>query len=180
MPNFIVKMVFIRTKKIKNGEYAYIVENSWKKREGKVKQKTKKYLGKVYRFDRVNMMDFAEFYKIDDIFDYVKNADTEKILNDLIKLELFNYGFKESNKSIWEMKGCYFDPKNNRIFNEKKKPIAIAMNEGFLTSHAIRKILNFRAEVEEEGYDLAKMFVEAGISIPKEVFVGFFKKKING
>ncbi|GAF71398.1 unnamed protein product, partial [marine sediment metagenome] len=40
-------MSFIRTKKIKGTEYAYIVENKWRKRrKNKVKQIMSKYLGR--------------------------------------------------------------------------------------------------------------------------------------
>lgn len=169
-------MAFIRTKKIKGAEYAYIVENIWKKRGRKVKQKTKKYLGKVYRVDRVNLMDFNEFHNIEDINDYIDRATTEKILIDLIKLELFNYGFKETKEEIWQREDCFFDLKNKKTYNNKKKPIAVALNDGFLTDYAVKKLLNFSAGSEEEGYDLAKMFVEAGIAVPKDIFVGFFSK----
>ena len=37
--------MFVRAKTIKNKKYGYLVENIWK--NGKVKQKTKKYLGKI-------------------------------------------------------------------------------------------------------------------------------------
>ena len=33
---------------------------------------------------------------------------------------------------------------------------------------------------EEDGYLLAKLFVEAGLNIPKEVFVGYFRKIMKG
>ena len=90
-------MTFVRTKKIKGNEYAYIVENKWKKRGNKVKQKTKKYLGRVYRFDRVNVMDFYEHYDISDVDEYLKQNSKDKIILDLIKLGLFNYGFEEKD-----------------------------------------------------------------------------------
>ncbi len=76
-----------------------------------------------------------------------------------------------------QKQGCYFDLKENRVRTQKSKKISIAMNEGFLTNYAIKKILRFEAfDEEEDGYLLAKLFVEAGLNIPKEVFVGFFKK----
>ena len=112
-------MAFIRTKKIKGAEYAYIVENQWKRKGKKVKQKSKKYLGRVYRFDRANLMDFAAFYNIDDINDYVDRATVEKILVDLIKLELFNYGFKEAKEGIWQRECCFFDLKKKKFITTK-------------------------------------------------------------
>ena len=68
-------MAFIRTKKIKGYEYAYIVENTWKKRGCKVKQKTKKYLGRVYRHDKINTKDFFEFYNIENIKEYLRSEE---------------------------------------------------------------------------------------------------------
>ena len=173
-------MSFIRTKKIKGTEYAYIVENKWRKRrKNKVKQIMSKYLGRVFRFDRVSVLDFFEFYKIEDINKYLDEKTKYDILYDLIKLELGNHGFEEE-EGLLQKQGCYFDLKENRVRTQKSKKIAIAMNEGFLTNYAIKKILRFEAfDDEEDGYLLAKLFVEAGLNIPKEVFVGFFKNSIT-
>ncbi len=170
-------MSFIRTKKIKGTEYAYIVENKWRKRrKNKVKQIMSKYLGRVYRFNRVSVLDFFEFYKIEDISKYLDEKTKYNILYDLIKLALFNHGFEEKD-GLLVKEGCYFDLKENRVRSERSKKIAVAMNEGYLTNYAIKKILRFEAfDDEEDGYLLAKLFVEAGLNIPKEVFVGFFKK----
>lgn len=168
-------MTFIRTKKIKGKEYAYIVENQYRKRGNPVKQKTKKYLGRVYRFDRVNMMDFYEHYDVDDVNVYVSERSKEEIIIDLVKLELYNHGFEEE-QGLWEKDGCYFDEKKMKIHNTKGNDVALAFNEGFLTSYAIKKILNFKADSEEDGFEIAKRFVEAGFAVPKEVFVGFFSK----
>jgi len=170
-------MSFIRTKKIKDIEYAYIVENKWRKRrKNKVKQIMSKYLGRVYRFDRESIIDFFEFYKIEDINKYLTSKSKYDILYDLIKLELANHGFKEKYGNLVKEE-CYFDLKENRVRTSRSKKVAIAMNEGFLTNYAIKKILRFEAfDEEEDGYLLAKLFVEAGLNTPKEVFIGFFKK----
>jgi len=175
-------MAFIRVKtsKRKNGtvvEYAYIVENR-RVRKKKIKQKSKKYLGRVYRFDRSGVMDFYEFHDIDNVETYLNERTKEEILLDLIRLELSNHGF-EKEKWIWAKEGCYFDEKGMKMHNEKGNNIAVAFNEGFLTTYAVRKLLGFVAYDEEEGYDFAKMFIEAGIAIPKDVFVGFFRKSMH-
>lgn len=173
-------MSFIRTKKIKGKEYAYIVENKWRKRrKNKVKQIMSKYLGRVYRFDRAGVVDFFEFYKIEDVNNYIDSKSKYDILYDLIRLELANHGFeKDSEKLVKEE--CYFDLKEKRVRTARSKKVAIAMNEGFLTNYAIKKILRFEAfDEEEDGYLLAKMFVEAGINIPKEIFIGYFRKVLQ-
>ncbi|MBW2982182.1 hypothetical protein KY343_04855 [Candidatus Woesearchaeota archaeon] len=170
-------MSFIRTKKIKGAEYAYIVENKWRKRrKNKVKQVMSKYLGRVYRFDRISVLDFFEFYNIEDINKYLDEKTKYDILVDLIKLELHNHGFEEKDKKLTKEE-CFFNLDEKRIQSKRTKKIAIAMNEGFLTNYAIKKILKFEAfDEEEDGYLLAKLFVESGLNIPKEIFVGFFKK----
>ncbi len=169
-------MAFIRTKKIKGAEYAYIVENKWKRK--KTKQKSKKYLGRVYRFDRVGVMDFYEYYDISDVEKYLKDRSKEEIVDDLLKLEMFNFGFKDES-GVWSRDGCFLDLKKKKVYNEKGNNVALALNEGFLTTYALRKLLYFKADVEEEGYDFAKMFIEAGIAIPKDVFVGVFSKAMT-
>ena len=172
-------MAFIRTKRIKKKsgaiyEYLYIVENK-RSRGKRMKQKMKKYLGRVYRHSRDNVMDFYEFYEIEDVNRYIDENSKDDIIWDLIKLELFNHGFEEE-KDVFSKDGCFVNLKDRKVYNERGNSVAFAFNEGFLTTHAIRKILNFRAEDEEDGYDFAKMFVEAGISIPQDVFVGVFRK----
>ena len=167
-------MAFIRTKKIKGAEYAYIVENKWKKRGKKVKQKTKKYLGRVYRFDKKDI-GFFEFHSVSDELKYIKDKTREDIIIDLVKWELVKHGFKQ-DKGVLVNGDCIFRLNDKKIMNSKGNKIALGFNQGYLSSYAITNLLHFQAEVEEEGYDLAKLFVEAGIDIPKQVFVGVFSK----
>ncbi len=166
-------MAFIRTKKIKNKEYAYIVENRWARK--RTKQKSKKYLGRVYRFDREGVMDFYEHYGISEVDKYVSKKRKNEIIADLVKLELFNYGFVEENGK-WIKESCVVDLKEKKIHNSKGNNIALAFNDGYLTTYALRKLHNFKPDVEEDGIEMAKMFIEAGIVIPKDVFVGVFRK----
>jgi hypothetical protein len=172
-------LTFIRVKraKRKNGkicEYAYISENR-RYRKKKVKQKTKKYLGRVYRLDRSNVMDFFEFYNIDDINYYINNRTKEQLLLDLIRLELYNYGFEDKGKE-WQKEDIIFNLKDKKVYNKKNKSVALAFNDGFLNDFTIKRILDFKTESEEDGYILAKLFIEAGIAVPKEIFIGFYRK----
>ena len=163
-------MGFIRTKKVKDNEYAYIAENK-RYRKKKVKQKSKKYLGRVYRFDRVNVMDFYEYYDISDVESYLEENSKEKIVSDLVKLELFNYGFEEKDGK-WVKDNCVFDGK--RFFSGRGK-VALAFNEGFLSDFTLKRVLNFKADTEEDGAVFAKYFVEAGLAVPQDIFVGVFR-----
>ena len=83
-------MVFFRIKKIKGKEYAYIVENEWKRKSSR--QKVKGYIGKVYRFNLLHDFDFLEYSKIGNTRDYVENNDKKRIISDLIEWELFKFG----------------------------------------------------------------------------------------
>lgn len=168
-------MSFIRTKKIKGIEYAYIVENSWK--QSKVKQKSKKYLGKVYRFSKINETDFFEFLKMNDKENYFNIRTKQEILNDLVRWELTCRGFAEKDKML-TYPDVIIELAKNKILNSKGKNAALAMNEGYLTEYALKSLLKFKCVCEEDGYTLAKMFVEAGLAVPKEVFVGFYSKAI--
>ena len=68
-------------------------------------------------------------------------------------------------------------------FDKKKvlkgnKEVSLAINEGFLNSYTLARLLKFKFghDTEKAGLDFAKCFVEAGIEVPKEVFVGIFEK----
>lgn len=170
-------MSFIRTKKIKGNEYAYIVENRWRRK--KTKQKSKKYLGRVYRYDKEKEKDFYEYHEIEDIEKYISEKDKHELISDVIRLELYNHGFVPDEEKVFVKKCCFVDVDKKKVFNKRGNNISLAFNEGFLTTYSMRKIFKFKAEDEDDGYEFAKLFVEAGLSVPKEVFVGIFRKMIG-
>ena len=162
-------MSFIRIKNINGKEYAYLVENKWYKRGFKSKgkgsrQKVSKYLGKVYSFDKTNDIDFFKFNKIDDTEQYLININQDNVIKDLVIWELFRHNIDINEFSI---------NFNNKKIKKNKKNITIKLNEGFLNSHTLRRLFNLKSN---DSYYLAKCFVEAGIEIPKEVFVGLFSE----
>ena len=60
-------MAFLRIKKVKGNEYAYLVENKWKSGS---RQKVKGYIGRVHRFDKKEDKDFLGFKGINNIDEY--------------------------------------------------------------------------------------------------------------
>lgn len=62
-----------------------------------------------------------------------------------------------------------------------KDKIVLEINDGFLCSETISRLIHgyFEGSSKEVGYKLAKAFVEAGLKVPKEVFVEFFKKVLE-
>ncbi len=164
-------MAFIRTKKIDGKEYAYLVENKWYKRKHKGKnkgprQRVNKYLGRVYSFNKTENMDFFAFKKIDNLELYLKNNSNNKnnVFRDLIEWELFRHNINKEEFAI--------DFSNRKIIKiNNNREVSLRMNEGFLNSFTLARLFNLKFG---DSYYLAKCFVEAGIEVPQEVFVGVF------
>lgn len=181
--------MFIRVKKIRKKDklyqYAYIVENRWRKRlkRGKKgsRQKVKSYLGRVYFPDKKDNKDFFEYYNIKDIDEYVKN-NKSRIINELIRLELINHGFKEKDE-ILSFNNISFDIRNNEVYstderNIKNKKIVLKLNDGFLCNETINNLVKRRFG-DDAGYKFARAFVDAGINIPKELFVKLYESLVK-
>ena len=166
--------MFLRIKKINNAKYAYLVDNKWYKRSVKGKgrgprQRVRKYLGKVFSFSKISNNDFFIFKNINNIGGYIKNNEKNSIIKDLVEWEVFRHSINRDEFSI--------DLNNKKILKNEKE-VSLAMNEGFLNSYTLARLLNFKfgIDAEKEGLDFAKAFVEAGIEVPKEIFVGIFGK----
>ena len=163
-------MTFIRIKKIKRKEYAYIVESEWKRKSSR--QKVKGYLGRVYRFELNNPIDFLQFVKAENAEKYVNENDANKIIKDLIEWEVFKFGVDRQKFSV--------DLTSKKIQIRNKNTVLL-INDGFMCNLTLKKLLELESENNEEngGYRLAKSFVEAGIKVPQEIFVGLFEKLYN-
>jgi len=151
------------------GRYAYLVENKWYKRRKGARQKVKAFLGRVYQPSLANDVGFFEHFKIQDIDNYVKEKNVNDIKKDLIAWEFFKHNIKE---------GEFFIGFSEKIIRKYNNKAVIKMNEGYLCDYTLRKLINFRFKAEEEhaGMALAKVFVDAGLQIPQELFVRLFEK----
>lgn len=175
VPNY---LMFIRVKNIKNKKgrvypYAYLVDNRWYKRGTRQKgqgsrQIVKKYLGRVYSHSKTNDIGFYEHYKIENIEGYNGNH-KEKILKDLVDWELFRHNI--------DVKEYNIDHRNKKVVKSDKE-ISLKLNEGLLCSYTLGRLHGFRftGDERQDGLRFAKAFVEAGLEIPKEVFIGLFSK----
>ncbi len=83
--------MFVRIKKIKNQEYAYLVKNEWTSKGAR--QRVKKYLGKTIRPQRIK----TNSYLVDEKKKY------SIIIKDLIKHELENHKATEKGKFVIAM-----------------------------------------------------------------------------
>ena len=173
--------MFIRIKKIKGKDYAYLVSNVWRKRKKASRQKVAKYLGKVLKLERINNKTLHEFLKIKDLEKYIK-SNSKKITLDLIRLELHNHNFKEIKKDIWELNDILVDLKNKKVLHNKKQ-VCLELNNNFLCSYTLRKLIDFKPKQGltklQIGKQLANYFEAAGILVPKEIFVVIAKKELD-
>ena len=156
--------MFVRLKKIKGNFYAYHVEN--KRINGKVKQTSKKYLGKAIIPKKHRSQDFNDFIKKD--YKEYSKKDYKKIIFDLIKFELDNYNLVKIDVNL-----------EKPIIEKDNMPVVIKLNDGFLYSQTIKNLLDFKPANDDNylvGKEFAELFVKAGINIPKELFVELFEK----
>ena len=183
--------MFLRTKEVKGNSYLYAVENTWKKKKG-VRQKVKKYLGRIHKFrESKKNVAFDEFLNIHYNFkfdDYLENNESEKIISDLIKWELYKKGFSLEEEGIMKRKKLIVNVNNKRdVLCYNGKPFSIKSGEGFLNNFSINTIMKYKINVGKEwdgdidkrkvGMKLARMFIDGGINVPKEVFISLFEKK---
>ena len=70
-------MAFVRVKKISGSEYAYLVENTWTERG--TRQRVGKYLGRIYKPDKVKSEGLANFLKISDLGKHIRDNNFGKI-----------------------------------------------------------------------------------------------------
>ncbi len=161
-------MAFIRVKKIRKSgkvyEYAYLVENRWKKRKRASRQKVTMYLGKVIRLEKVKEEEIV----------MPESLAKEEMIKSLARHELLLRGFQE-NRGLLEREGMVFN-QTKLNFNQRA---VIEMNEGFLSEFTLKRVLAFRRKHEddrEDGIKLAQLFLEAGLKIPKDAFVRYFEK----
>lgn len=171
--------MFIRIKKIKNQNYAYLVNNKWSKKKQRSKQQVVMYLGRVFKIPKIENNRLMDYFKINDLSDYVKKTELKKIILDLIILELVNHGFKQEG-------GCYvkedlvFNASNLTVSCQKNKSVVLEINEGFLSKHTISNLLNqstLKSKFGEElMFQFANLFVSAGLAVDKELFILVFQK----
>lgn len=161
-------MAFIRLKGriVKDNKifYAYLVKNKWNKKLNSPRQSVSKYLGRVYPLTEPKELNFSEYIDMD-LTEYAAKNSKSKIIDDLVRWELKKHSadFILSNKKIL---------KDN-------KDVVLKINEGYMCGYTIRRLHNFSTKREDPHYigvELAERFTEAGIRIPRELFVLVFEK----
>ena len=162
--------MFIRIKKHKTIRYAYLVRNKRYKVKPYHRQKVIKYLGKVITLEK-------QFKAIIDI----TNLPFKESIINLLKIELINRNFKESN-NVFTKEDIKIDLEN-RTLTKNNKLVSIELNEGFLNNHTLTELLNFRFNVKYsplmQGHNLANLLISSGIKLSPSKFLKLFRKIHN-
>jgi hypothetical protein len=162
-------MGFVRTKKIKNNEYCYLVENSWTAKGSR--QKVAAYLGKCIRSEKEFQEEIPE----------LSNLNYKESILALLKWQLTEHGFNEGVNNLLLKEQVLADLEKVR-FRYREQPCVLALNEGFVCEETVKQALEFipSGQTEEQiGAELAGVLLEAGLSLPSEVFVQVFEKIHN-
>ncbi len=154
--------MFIRLKKIKGKDYAYMVHNSWT--EKGARQKVTGYLGKVHKPERARQKTLKEFLALESVEDYFSSKEYKEIVSGLIKLELHNHNLEDS-----------FFMNGTELKTISGKDAVVQLNQGFLCNETIKKLLEYNPE-QDDGYTLANLLTYAGLSLEKEHFILLFEK----
>ena len=160
--------MYIRIKKVKGYEYAYLVANKWRKKGDRkgARQKVRKYLGRVLDYKAESDIGFFEFVKAGDSQKYLENNDYDYILKDLIRWE-FN------KRNIGEDVLVYH---NKGKVQKDGKDVCVRMNNGIFCGFTLKRLFEFDGggAEPEVGKRMARAFVEAGNDVSPGGFCGFF------
>ncbi len=156
--------MFVRTKRVKGKEYAYLVKNVWTDKGPR--QRVMDYLGAVIKPDKC-----SESAPIGDI---LTSGTIPEIVSALVSRELENHGFKSEGKN-WVLGNCTVHPKWGKI-RRNGKHAALRLNEGFLCDSTLRALQKVMSKEEIEGKELASAILEAGIGIESEGFVRLYER----
>jgi len=163
--------MFVRTKKIKNQDYAYLVRNKWT-RKG-TRQKVNRYLGRVVTPEQVLEVSYNDHMGDNESLDRIS---ARELVKSLVAWVLHNHGFTQK-KNRFFYKGITVDLSKLQVRCGRRN-IALNINNDFLCGYTLRRLLRFKSGKSQDavGLQLAKAFIGSGIPIPQDVFVHVFEK----
>lgn len=156
--------MFIRVKTITKYRYAYLVESIWK--NGKTKQRVKKYLGKVLVFEDTKPL-------------------THTTKNTLITDFLEQLGFTQQKAQYIYNTQIAYATKTTTLTFTTTKPAVIQVNEGFVctvTLRNLKKLLEKAYVLENQQDDittLATALIDCGIRLDKKAFISLYSELAN-
>lgn len=172
--------MFIRIKKIKGLEYAYLVKSVWE--EKTARQKVVQYLGKVYILNKTNTTSFEAFCQEEK--KNINNREIKIIIQALMEWTLWQHGFTKDpllqKKWLLENGKIVGDPEKLKISSGKRE-ITIKVNDGYMNALTLKELLNIELskkteEQRQAATVLANAFVSAGIQVPQDIFIEVFQR----
>jgi uncharacterized protein YejL (UPF0352 family) len=159
--------MFIRPKRIKKHEYAYLVRNRWTKKGTRQKAR---YLGRIHELQKQSDIP----YPMDSRF--LLRASAREIVESLVSWVLEAHGFKK-DKSLLAL-GDIEVNLNSATVKQGSQDIVLRIGEDYMCRDSLRKLQRFKSDKDAKGVglDLAKAFIGAGIQVPPEIFVIVFQK----
>ncbi|MFT4304123.1 MAG: hypothetical protein ACMXYG_06150 [Candidatus Woesearchaeota archaeon] len=182
-------MAFIRKKKINGKEYAYLVKNKWTDKGSRQKAK---YLGKIIHLDIIDTtINFRDMIlrkynlQIDEFFKKNSKAD---ITNEIIYYELIRRGFdwekieiNQEKRNLLANQKYYYKARN--VYSKKNhREAIIEINEGFLCKITLDKLTRTKItgyDEREKGIQLAKLLLESGLKIDRDLFVTMYERWVD-
>ncbi len=151
-------MVYIRIKQVSNKPYAYLVENI--STENGPRQKVRKYLGRVYHFEK--QQEIKSNFNAENKLEFLKQ---------LISHHLLGCGFAQKEKSLINNKV------NFSLTDLQFESGVVSINDGFLCNHTIGQLLEFQktSDLKNDAQQLAKYFITAGLPLSPPEFVQFYQ-----
>jgi len=183
----VILMGFIRVKGHGNHRYAYFVEEEWT--EKGPRQSVSEYLGKTEKTKKVREFQISS--------NEISALGYEELVSKLVEAELLSRGFEKKAKGkmclaldrkmiVAELSGralklCW----KGKLGNERG--CVLEMNDGFLCARTFSALIRFRAGLPknsgenftsepEEGEELARLVVNAGLSLSSDVFIKLYEK----
>lgn len=150
-------MAYIRTKKISDKNYAYLVENI--STTNGPRQKVKKYLGRVYFLEKIENKETT-----------INARNKKEFLQQLIQKHLENHGFTKKALTLINDKSS-FDLNSLKLAKG-----VLALNEGYLCDFTIETIFSFKKtkDIRKDGTILAKQLLQAGLPLSEQEFVQLY------
>lgn len=161
--------MFVRAKTVKGKKYAYLVHNKWV--GGKVKQQTKKYLGKI-----IVLPD--EEKKFSSIV-LEEHASPKDCIHSLILHEFKSRSFSfDKVKNVLQKDDIVIDLKRGAI-HQNGKNVVLFLNGSYVYGSVLYDLLDFfqpESKEDVKGKRLAVAFRNSGIFISSENFISLYKK----
>lgn len=158
--------MFVRVKKIKDKEYAYLVENVWTDKGSR--QKTKAYLGVVKQVDKNPSQAVVQ---------WVAQGDRWGVVSQMLCDELVAIGFiKASNSAILENdQGVVVDLVRRKVYLDKKQ-VVVRLRGGFICSYTLDALKSAVVHNHKQyAHRLAKALLAVGLELDSSMYIDLYE-----